>query len=337
MNPSEAPSSTGYIYEEEVVDEEEYEEEIIEEEEESSSSDDDDDDDESSEEEEVITNGSQSPQSQSSQAAAGVVNTRSTTTSTTSPSVKKNEQRITFPSSGLLFCIAFCILAVTAGIVTGVTIYAREKKVFDPLPVPTVSPAPTSPGETRAPTMLLPTTSPTQSPTLSQATFLELFETVVGPDVYVEGSTANLAAQWMLTEDPQMEPLNFNSKSEEAWLQRYLLVYLYYATTDNRNVEWLSCNPPIFAGSQTTDCEFANPTELPGGRLVYDRVPSNQWLSAADECNWAGITCQTVSDPVMGGRLAVTSILLGTFRLGEDLGVWCWDVVLDMQSLVCCR
>jgi hypothetical protein len=313
VDTSQAPSSAGYIYEEEEVDEEEdedYEEEVIED------GDSDDEEEEleedtsnkEEEEEEVATSPSQSPKSLSEQPSTAV---NKSATSSGSPSVvKKDEQRTTFPSSGLLFCMVVCIVAIAAGIVTGVTIYAREKKVYDPLPVPTVSPAPSSPGATRAPTMLRPTTSPTQSPTVESTAFYDLFASAVGDDVFVEGTSAYLAAQWMLTEDPAQYPLNFNTRSEQAWLQRYVLVYLYYATTDNRNTEWLSCNPPIFVGSQETDCEFAKPTELPGGRLVYDRVPSKMWLSAAPECDWAGITCQTVSDPVSGGRLAVTSIML---------------------------
>lgn len=220
-------------------------------------------------------------------------------------------QRATFPSSGFLFCVAIFIVIVAAGIVTGVSIAGREKKVLDPIEEPTVSPSPTFPGETANPTVFQPTVSPTDRPTPPTETFLDLFAQVVGDDVYEQGTSAQLAADWMLTQDPAQTPLNFEVQSQLGWQQRYLLVFLYYATTNNRQSEWLSCNPPIFAGSQTVDCQFANPTELPGGRLVYDRVPSNRWLSAANECDWAGITCQTISDEVTGARLAVTSILLG--------------------------
>jgi hypothetical protein len=215
-------------------------------------------------------------------------------------------QRATFPSSGFLFGIAILIILVAAGIVTGVSIAGRNKKVLDPQDVPTVSPQPTSPGETLAPTAFQPTASPTSVPTVSAETMLDLFAGVVGDDVYVEGTSAQQAADWMLNQDPAGTPLSIQAKSQEAWLQRYLLVYLYYATTGNRQTEWLSCNPPVFVGSQTVDCEFASPTELPGGRLIFDRVPSNRWLSAADECDWAGVSCQTEND-----RLAVTSINLG--------------------------
>ncbi|KAG7341592.1 protein kinase domain containing protein [Nitzschia inconspicua] len=226
-------------------------------------------------------------------------------------------QRATFPSSGFLFGIAILIILVAAGIVTGVSIVGRNKKVLDPIEVPTVSPRPTSPGETLAPTIFQPTVSPTAFPTVSPETMLDLFARVVGEDVYVEGTSAQQAADWMLNQDPAQIPLSLEAMSQAAWEQRYLLVYLYYATTGNRQTEWLSCNPPIFVGSQTVDCEFSSPTELPGGRLIFDRVPSNRWLSAAHECDWAGISCQTVggTNDNTETRLAVTSINLAGQRL----------------------
>jgi hypothetical protein len=246
-------------------------------------------------------------------AAATAGKVTSTVTDSTTAGVKV--QRATFPSSFFLLCVAIWIVLIAVGIVVGVTVSEREKKVLDPIDVPTVSPAPTALGETRSPTMLVPTVAPTAMPSESTETFLDVFAQVAGDAVYEEGSSARLAAEWMLTQDPSGTSLNFNVMSQAAWQQRYLLVYLYYRTTDNRQSEWLSCNPPVFVGSQTTDCQFANPTELPGGRLVFDRVPSGRWLSAAHECDWGGISCQTVADDVTGSRLAVTSILLGTFDM----------------------
>jgi hypothetical protein len=222
-------------------------------------------------------------------------------------------EKATFPSSGLLFGVAILIILVAAGIVTGVSIVGRNKKVLDPLDVPTISPSPTSPGETWAPTIIQLTASPTTVPTVSTETMLDVFAQVVGDDVYVEGTAAQQAADWMLNQDPAQIPFSIEVKSQSAWQQRYLLVYLYYTTTGNRQSEWLSCNPPVFVGSQTTDCEFASPTELPGGRLIFDRVPSNRWLSAAHECDWAGVTCQTIDDEQSGTTLAVTSIMLGKY------------------------
>lgn len=236
-------------------------------------------------------------------------------------------QKATFPSSGLLFGLGIAIVFVVSGIVTGVTVYGRTPNMTDPLPVPTISPAPTPFGQTAVPTVLVPTTSPSIQPTLSPQVFFDLFETVVGSSVNEEGTSANLAANWMLMDDPAAYPLNFNSRSEAAWIQRYLLVYLYYSTTDNRQTEWLSCNPPPDELPLETECTFANPTEVPGGRVIYDFIPSRRWLSAAPDCSWAGVSCQTVSDDVSGGRLAVTSINLGTYT-----GVT-WCVIIHRESM----
>jgi len=46
-------------------------------------------------------------------------------------------------------------------------------------------------------------------------------------------------------------------------------------------------------------CRFTYPTEIPGGRIIYDLVPSYRWLSASDECQWGGVACgKTVTDEI---------------------------------------
>jgi hypothetical protein len=246
-------------------------------------------------------------------------------------------EKATFPSSGFLFGVAILIILVAAGIVTGVSIVGRNKKVLDPLDVPTVSPAPTSLGNTLAPTIVQPTPSPTAVPTVATETMLDVFAQVVGDDVFVQGTVAQQAADWMLNQDPAQIPISIEVKSQSAWQQRYLLVYLYYATTENRQSEWLSCNPPVFVGSQTTDCEFASPTELPGGRLIFDPVPSSRWLSAAHECDWAGITCQTVDDDKTDTRLAVTSIMLGKYISIRRYKRLCGRSDASFLCVACCH
>lgn len=50
-------------------------------------------------------------------------------------------------------------------------------------------------------------------------------------------------------------------------------------------------------------CKYTYPTELPGGRIIYDMVPSHTWLSAADECKWGGVACGvTVTDEIMASK-----------------------------------
>jgi hypothetical protein len=240
-------------------------------------------------------------------------------------------RKIMFPSAYMLFCLGVLIVLITGGIVTGISIYARDNDPLDPLDRPTISPSPNAapfqPGPSR-PIPDFPTPAPSAAPSVQFTTILNLFATVAGDDVYQTGTSANLAANWMILQDPQLVenggtvPSAFTDQRTEAgWIQRYLLVLLYYATTENRDSEWLSCNPlPDATAETSTACQFTNPTEINGNRILYDIVPSNRWLSAADECNWAGISCITVVDEMTSTtRLAVTSINLGTY--GNDANV----------------
>lgn len=243
-----------------------------------------------------------------------------TSPSSSNPKVRK----VLFPSSYMLFCLGVLIVLVTGGIVTGISIYARDNDPLDPLERPSTSPSPNAPNA--APSIPdFPTASPSAAPSVQFTVLLDLFASVVGDDVYQTGTSANLAANWMILQDPQIVenggtvPQAFTSQRTEAgWIQRYLLVFLYYSTTNNRETEWLSCNPlDTTSSTSNTACQFTNPTEINGNRIIYDIVPSNRWLSAADECDWAGIECITVADEQAGvTRLAVTSINLGTFELG---------------------
>jgi len=80
----------------------------------------------------------------------------------------------------------------------------------------------------------------------------------------------------------------------------------------------------IFVDESITTCEFAYPTELADGQVLYSPVPSHRWLSATDECDWGGVACGvtvTESVEVESGilsdqsRQAVTSIVLGGQKL----------------------
>jgi len=104
---------------------------------------------------------------------------------------------------------------------------------------------------------------------------------------------------------------------EQDYIQRFLLVFLYFASTNNGQVEWESCNP-IKPDYTTEDCVYQKAIrKLPDGTIQYQPIPWKRWLSGADECNWAGITCSTNEQ----GRLVITGIDLGTlFSFGG--GSW---------------
>ena len=89
-----------------------------------------------------------------------------------------------------------------------------------------------------------------------------------------------------------------------VYISCHLLVNFYFSTTLAGTTEWNSCGPPPAEDPEEEDCVFLRPV-VGGGT---NRIPWVRWLSAAHECDWAGITCATI-----GGSLRVTEIELGTF------------------------
>lgn len=106
-------------------------------------------------------------------------------------------------------------------------------------------------------------------------------ERMVGNDVLASPSSPySKALKWMIDEDPQQllpEAPNF--------FQRYLCVYLYYATTLNR--PWKFCNPPDT--NETSFCNFKRLVTLEPE--VFEDIPRTRWLSNLTECDWAGNFC----------------------------------------------
>lgn len=149
---------------------------------------------------------------------------------------------------------------------------------------------------------------------------LELWESVVGEAIYEEGTAYNEAAQWMLFRDPsRMSPdstggeatrfLQEYSDSDLDSIQRFLLTYLWFATTNNGREQWISCNPSVSTDFEEEDCIYQKVIRRVPEGLQYTQIPWTRWLSGADECDWAGITCKTTPS----GRSAVSGIDLGKF------------------------
>ena len=197
---------------------------------------------------------------------------------------------------GVIVGCAACGLAIGFGV--------RRARETDGEPSPSTPTAPMAPAPSpqtpSAPTTVRPSILATTAPvTASEAEYLKVFADAVGDDVYVPGTTAYIAAQWMLYEDPAETTILRISGSFEDALQRYLLVFFYFSTTNNGQTEWTSCGPST---DDAIECIYLKPTA--GGGV--QEIPWVRWLSAADECDWAGITCQTIN-----GRLSVTKIELG--------------------------
>lgn len=221
-------------------------------------------------------------------------------------SIRKPEPKHSkFPSVPMLIGMVVFIILGFGGLIAGLTWYLWDKQPLAPFPVPTKAPSDFI-FTTDVPTItLVPTDSPTRfmpSPSTpipetfpDDETLLQLFATVFGTNEYSKvftavcaserfefgllcSTTAGLAANWMLYEDPSRT--SAIRRSDEGWIQRYLLVYLYYSTTNDRTTTWLSCNPlskdaadpstdtEIVERSSSVDnsCQFTYPTELPGGR-----------------------------------------------------------------------
>jgi len=253
-----------------------------------------------------------------SESEVSEVDTESPSSSAAS-SAKPAVRESPFPSDRLLVCMTAMIALVAIGLVAGLTYYLWEKTGIDPIRPPSdpggLSTGPIVPddrsGDVPAPSApLLPT----------DQELLDLFASVVGEAALSDVTTAGKAANWMLYEDPGKA---LKPRSDQGWIQRYLLVYTYYANTLNRSTTWLSCNPSTedaftdeYNDMELDDkdvCKFTYPTELPGGKVIYDLVPSYRWLSAADECQWGGVACgKTVIDEITTGKVQGTNLSIKT-------------------------
>lgn len=234
-------------------------------------------------------------------------------TSSAASTDKSPEERTSlFPSYRLLVCIAVMIVLVVAGLVAGLTYYLWEKKSLDPIRPPDGL-GPNDPSS-MVPGLVDPSDGDVSglSPLIpTDQELYDIFESVVGEGAKLNFTMAGKAADWMIKEDPGKA---LKIRSDDAWIQRYLLVYTYFVTTLNRSTSWLSCNPlieeegnPMFSDKDA--CKFTYPTELPGGKVIYDLVPSSRWLSAADECQWGGVSCSvTVTDEITALKAEVPGL-----------------------------
>ena len=93
-----------------------------------------------------------------------------------------------------------------------------------------------------------------------------------------------LATEWILNQDAAVA-----CPDDPKFLQRWVLAVIYYSTNGD---QWVQCSDNPAA---TDDC---------GNLLPF--LGATRFLSAGTECDWAGITCQTID-----GGLRVTQIELG--------------------------
>ena len=85
--------------------------------------------------------------------------------------------------------------------------------------------------------------------------------------------------------------MNFNdtlalTPSNETFVQRFVLASFYYSTSET--APWRSCNPPVPEFDDET-CNYQKLVSL--APEAFQPIPWIRWLSATDECAWAGISC----------------------------------------------
>jgi hypothetical protein len=111
--------------------------------------------------------------------------------------------------------------------------------------------------------------------------------------------------------------LTLSDLADEELLSRYLLILLYYQTTNNRKDPWdsecVALEDSADAVNVTGICTWVTPARFSDGSLDKASLPSTQsgprrWLSSEPECSWAGVTCGV--EPFQ-----VESIWLGTWFL----------------------
>lgn len=132
------------------------------------------------------------------------------------------------------------------------------------------------------------------------------FVALVGEDIYSSGTSQNLAAWWVLKEDP----IRYQASLEQMQ-QRFLLAYFYFATTNNCKEPWLSCNFEHYLTYPENEnrvstryavdedwsrsCKFMKPLVNEQGHIDgFETVESFRWLSRYSECTWAGIRCKNM-------------------------------------------
>jgi hypothetical protein len=92
------------------------------------------------------------------------------------------------------------------------------------------------------------------------------------------------ALDWIVEDD-----LMALSDSDPTLVQRFTAAYLYFATT--RAQPWASCGPAAATTEDPINCvyKFQSPA------AVLD-VPGIRWLSESSECDWVGVSCNSLGE-----------------------------------------
>jgi hypothetical protein len=128
------------------------------------------------------------------------------------------------------------------------------------------------------------------------------------------------AMDWMTYTDPQLLVPSTNS----TFLQRFLMVYLYYQTEEKNN--WRHCYPHGTTYKESGSTDAMNSTDSDAercsiyvagksGELEWVASSAKFWLSKTDECDWIGNKCDDFGH-------------MKTIVLGKFLFLFCHNVVV---------
>jgi hypothetical protein len=151
---------------------------------------------------------------------------------------------------------------------------------------------------------LMPTSSPTSAPTGSVERIFR--EALVDEVDFALGAPTSLAsraffraADWFYVDgdfDRLSVPEDGFTATGTQGIQRFVLAWLYYHTTDVGTDPWISCNPPRADRNETDTCTFLDSSSVfdlaDGVEICYFGVEDfARWLTATPECEWPAVFC----------------------------------------------
>ena len=155
-------------------------------------------------------------------------------------------------------------------------------------------------------------------PTIAPTTYRESIgikeqiESLIPTDkLYDAESSHYMALQWILHDDPRQL-----QSDDPLLIQRYILVYLYFSTTQRGQSSWTDCNPPHPDTQEDSICMYTTPVDL----ITY---PSVRWLTPEQECTWHGIQCDSLNQTTRIGLCKFVCIFWLT--LSHWSSIFCID------------
>ena len=125
------------------------------------------------------------------------------------------------------------------------------------------------------------------SPVPNSQDMLNFLEDYFGENVFIEGTSHALAADWIMNNDI---PVDVASRPIE-FIQRYVLILFYFQTSFNGEMPWDYCNPFHVGMGNSKDVGvgevYCNYTDPVSGNVTS----AARWLSEVSVCWWLGVTC----------------------------------------------